>query len=55
MATLAGSRNSPLPTDITLVFAALTLVANRSATTSMHYNINTKLPGSAEKSTMSSA
>jgi hypothetical protein len=44
-----------LPTDITLVFAALTLRANCSAAASMHYSISTKLPGSIEKNTMSSA
>ncbi len=55
MATTAGSRDSPLPTDITLVFAMLTLRANGSVAASMHCNISTKLPGSAEKNTMSSA
>jgi len=55
MAMTVGSRDSPLPTDITLVFAVLTLKANRSATASMHYSISTKLPGSTEKNTMSFA
>jgi hypothetical protein len=53
MVMVAGSRESPLPTDMTLVFTALILMANRSAVVSMHYSINTKFFELVENKTIS--
>jgi len=52
---MVDSRESPLPTKMTLVFAALILMANRFAAISMHCSINTKFCGLVENKTMSSA
>ncbi len=54
MVAVAGSHESPLPINMTLVFAALILMANRSATVSMHCNISTRFSGLVENKTMSS-
>ncbi len=52
---MAGSHESPLPTDMTLVFAPLILMANRSIAVSMHCSINTKFSELVENKTMLSA
>jgi hypothetical protein len=48
MVMVVGGYESPLPTDMTLVFVALILMANRSAIISMHCNINTRFFGLVE-------
>jgi hypothetical protein len=53
MVTMADSRESPLPTNMTLIFAALILMANCYAVVSMHYNINTRFSGLVENKTIS--
>jgi hypothetical protein len=55
MVTMADSRESPLPTKMTLVFATLILMANRFVAVSMHCSINTKFFGLVENKTMSFA
>ncbi len=48
MVMVVGGYESPLPTDMTLVFAALILMANRSAIISMHCSISTRFSGLVE-------
>jgi hypothetical protein len=55
MVMVAGSYESPLPTNMTMVFVALILMVNRSVAVSMHCNISTKFFGLVENKTMSSA
>jgi hypothetical protein len=55
MVTVAGSLESPLPTNVTLVFVALILMANCSTMVSIHCNISTRFFGLVENKTMSYA
>jgi hypothetical protein len=55
MVMMADSRESPLPTKMTLVFAALIFMANHFLAVSMHCSITTKFFELVENKTMSSA
>jgi uncharacterized membrane protein YhhN len=52
MVMMAGSRESPLPIDVTLVFAALIFMANRFVAVSMHYSTSTRFSRLVENKTM---